>query len=109
MTAAQTCVRPHAARTGSGVRSADRRVAALLPGAPRWARDGARLSPRFTSRMPARTVGVMLFADAPQRWRVAPHVGQQVVEVRVAPPFPSPAIPRSLTFAISAERVAPTG
>src|SRR5215212_6861436 len=109
MTTAQSCVRPRPASAGRGALSGHLRVAALLPGAPRWARDGARFSPRFTDRMPASTVGATLFADAPQRWGVAPHVGQQVVEVLAAPPFPSPAIPREPAFAISAERVAPTG
>src|SRR6266536_1456655 len=107
MTTAQTCVRPNPALTGRGVLSDHLCLAALLPGAPRWARDAARFSPRFTDRLPASTMGAMRFADAPQRWGVAPHVGHQVVEVRALPPLPSPAIPRSRMFAISAERVAP--
>src|SRR5687768_309819 len=92
MTTAQTCVRPHPARTGWGALSDHLRVAALLPGAPRWALGGARFSPRFTDRMPASTVGAMRFTDAPQRWGISPHVGQQVVEVRshlLSPRLPS--------------------
>src|SRR5690349_20929567 len=109
MTTAQSCVRPRPALAERGALSDHLRVAALLPGAPRRARGGARFSPRVTDRMPASTVGATLFADAPQRWGISPHVGQQVVEVRAAPPSPSPAIAGERGFAISTERVAPTG
>src|SRR5947207_15593334 len=67
MTTAQACVR--------GLL-----VAALLPGASRWGRGGARFSSRFVDRLPASTTGAMRFADSPQRWGVAPHVEHQVVE-----------------------------
>src|SRR5437773_911473 len=79
MTTAQACVR--------GLL-----VAALLPEAPRWGRDGARFSPRFADRMPASTAGATHFADSPQRWGVAPYGEHQVVEVTIhllSPRLPS--------------------
>src|SRR5215475_15335740 len=86
MTTAQACVR--------GLL-----VAARLPWTPRWGRSGARFSPRFAARLPARTAGAMQFADSPQRWGVAPHGEHPVVEVPIH--LLSPRLPALRTECVS--------